>query len=451
MAQALKPRTGLKAKKTTDSKTEIVPAPPTESTLALGGNNELRRQALTKLPSLETMQRELGGARSLEDFFGKDGIMARLFGATLTDLMEAELTEHLGYERYSREGWNSGNSRNGKRERTLHSSLGDLEVKIPRDTNSTFEPKILSAYHNGTNELEKKVIYLYAKGMTTRDIQTTLQELYGVELSAGTISTITDKIKSLAESWQRRPLGAIYPIIYLDALVIKLRRDNKVENIPVHIAMGIDLEGHKDILGHWLGTGSEGAKFWLSVLSDLQSRGVKDIFIACVDGLIGFGEAINAIFPRTLVQRCLVHQVRTSLKYVNYRDRKLFTADLKTIYQAPNREAAEECLLAVTEKWGGKYGAAMRSWETHWEELAVMFQFPAEIRRLIYTTNPIEGYNRQLRKVTKTKGSFPTDDAVTKILFLAQCDITEKWTMPLPNWGGILNQLAIFFEQRFVS
>lgn len=413
---------------------------------------ELHRAALAHLPSLETMQRELASARSLDEFFGKEGIMARLFGATLTDLMQAELSEHLGYSRYSREGWNSGNSRNGKRERTLHTSLGDVAVNIPRHTLSTFEPKILKAYHSGgLNELEKKIIYLYARGMSTRDIENTLQELYGVELSSGTVSAITDKIKGQAESWQRRPLSAIYPIVYLDALVIKLRRDNKVENIPVHIAMGVDLEGRKDILGHYLGTGSEGAKFWLSVLSDLQARGVKDIFIACVDGLTGFGEAINAIYPRTLVQRCLVHQVRNSMKYVNYKDRKAFAADLKTIYAAPNREAAEECLLFVTEKWGGKYGAAMRSWEVHWEELAVMFQFPGEIRRLIYTTNPIEGYNRQLRKVTKTKGSFPTDDAVSKILFLAQCDITEKWTMPLPNWAGILNQLAIFFEERFVA
>ena len=456
MTQPYKPLGNFKSKKATASKNQIIPAASADHSdqfaePAAGEQEELRRVALAKLPSLETMQRELASARSLDDFFGREGIMARLFGATLSDLLQAELTDHLGYPRYGREGWNSGNSRNGKRERTLHTSLGDVEVSIPRDTNSTFEPKILAAYQSGTNELEKKIIYLYAKGMSTRDIENTLQELYGVTLSPGTVSSITDKIKGLADSWQRRPLAAIYPIIYLDALVIKLRRDSKVENIPVHIAMGVDLEGRKDILGHYLGTGSEGAKFWLSVLSDLQARGVKDIFIACVDGLVGFGEAIKAIYPKALVQRCLVHQVRNSLKYVTYKDRKAFVADLKTIYQAPNRQVGEECLLLVTEKWGDKYRAAMRSWETHWEELAVMFDFPSEIRRLIYTTNPIEGYNRQLRKVTKTKGSFPTDDAVTKILFLAQSDITEKWTMPLPNWAGILNQLAIFFEERFVA
>jgi transposase-like protein len=448
MSAALKRLAKSGAKKSSSSQTELVPAGPAEQANWLAGESELRRQALAKLPSLETMQHELASARSLDDFFGKDGIMARLFASTLNDLLQAELSEHLGYERYSREGWNSGNSRNGSRERTLHTEMGDVEVKIPRDTNSTFDPKLLTAYQTGTNELERKILFLYAKGLSTRDIENTLHELYGVTLSPGSVSTITDKIKGLAESWHKRPLLALYPIVYLDALVVKLRREGKVENVPVYIALGVDLEGHKDILGHWLGTGSEGAKFWLSVLSDLQGRGVKDILIACVDGLTGFGEAIGAIYPHTLVQRCLVHQVRTSLKYVNYRDRKAFVADLKTIYQASNREAAEENLLTVTEKWGGKYGAAMRSWETHWEELAVMFQFPSEIRRLIYTTNPIEGYNRQLRKVTKTKGSFPTDDAVTKILFLAQCDITEKWTMPLVNWASILNQLAIFFGDR---
>jgi transposase-like protein len=407
-----------------------------------------RQLALAKLPPVETIQRELAQARSIDDFFGKQGILARLFASTISELMEAELTEHLGYERYSREGQGQGNSRNGKRPRNLHTDLGDVTVAIPRDRNSTFQPRVLEAYQTGTNELEKKILYLYAKGMSTRDVEELLREIYGVELSATSISAITDKIKGQAELWQRRPLAEIYPIIYLDALVVKLRREGKVENIPVYVVLGLDLEGRKDILGHWLGNGAEGAKFWLSVVSELQARGVKDVFIACVDGLTGFSEAINAIYPRTLVQRCLVHQVRNSMRYVNYKDQKAFCADLKTIYQAPTRAAAEECLLNVTEKWGHKYGAAMHSWETHWEELAVMFEFPSEIRRLIYTTNPIEGYNRQLRRVTKTKAAFPTDDAVLKLLYLAQSDITEKWTMPVVNWASILNQLAIYFAGR---
>lgn len=447
----------------------------TEPLTELEYGGDRRAQVLANMPSVETIQRELAAARHLDDFFGKSGIMARLFGATLEGLLEAEMSEHLGYARYGRrtesesESESEGivpsedqderkedrlagrkaNTRNGKRDRTIRSSMGDVTIQVPRDRHSTFDPKILAAYQTSTNELEKKVIYLYAKGVTNRDIVDTLQDLYGVELTPATISAITDKVKGLAESWQRRPLSPVYPIVYLDAIVVKLRREGKVENVAVPIAMGVDLQGHKDILGHWIGTGNEGAKYWLSVLSELQGRGVKDIFIACVDGLSGFSEAIGAVFPRTLVQRCLVHQVRTSLRFVNYKDRKAFCADLRTIYGAVNRAEAEEQLLVVTEKWGHKYGAAMRSWENNWEELAVMFEFPAEIRRLIYTTNPIESYNRQLRRVTKTKGSFPSDDAVSKILYLAQSEIAEKWTMPLPNWASIANQLAIYFEERF--
>jgi len=372
-----------------------------------------------------------------------------LFADTLEQMLEAELTAHLGYPRHAPQGRNSGNSRNGKRPRTLRTSTGDTTIQMPRDRNSTFQSPLLDAYQTSTNELEDKIIGLYAKGMSARDIQATLHEAYGVEVSPATISTVTDKVWSLVEGWQNRALAAVYPIVYLDAIHLKLRRDGKVQNTAVYILLGVDLDGQRDVLGHGVGDGAEGANFWLSVVSDLQARGVQDIFIACIDGLTGFKDAIQAVFPRTQIQRCLIHQVRQSLTYVSWKDRKAFTTDLKTIYQAPTREAAEMKLLELAERWSERYPMAVRSWESNWEDLATMFEYPGEIRRLIYTTNSIEGYNRQLRKVTKTKGAFPTDDAVRKLLFLANRDITRKWTAPMPNWARIRNQLASRFAGRF--
>ena len=372
-----------------------------------------------------------------------------MFADTLEQMLEAELTAHLGYPRHAPQGRNSGNSRNGKRPRTLRTSTGDTTIQMPRDRNSTFQSPLLDAYQTSTNELEDKIIGLYAKGMSARDIQATLHEAYGVEVSPATISTVTDKVWSLVEGWQNRALAAVYPIVYLDAIHLKLRRDGKVQNTAVYIVLGVDLDGQRDVLGHGVGDGAEGANFWLSVVSDLQARGVQDIFIACIDGLTGFKDAIQAVFPRTQIQRCLIHQVRQSLTYVSWKDRKAFTTDLKTISQAPTREAAEMKLLELAERWSERYPMAVRSWESNWEDLATMFEYPGEIRRLIYTTNSIEGYNRQLRKVTKTKGAFPTDDAVRKLLFLANRDITRKWTAPMPNWARIRNQLASRFAGRF--
>jgi transposase-like protein len=401
------------------------------------------------LPSVERVQQELASAKSLDDFFGKEGIFARLFADTLEQMLEAELTAHLGYEPHAAEGRNSGNSRNGKRPRQLRSSNGDTTIQVPRDRNSTFRSPLLHPYQTSTNELEDKIIGLYAKGVSTRDIQATLQDLYGVEVSAATISTVTDKVWSLVEAWQNRALAAIYPIVYLDAIHLKVRREGKVVNTAVYVVLGVDLEGQRDVLGHWMGDGAEGANFWLSVVTDLQTRGVEDIFIACIDGLTGFKDAILAVFPRTHIQRCVIHQVRHSLTYIAWKDRKAFTADLKAIYQAPTREAAETKLLQLAERWGGTYAVAVRSWENNWEDLATMFDYPPDIRRLIYTTNTVEGYNRQLRKVTKTKGAFPSGEAARKLLFLVNRDITRKWTAPVHNWTRILNQLAIRFEGRF--
>lgn len=273
-----------------------------------------------------------------------------------------------------------------------------------------------------------------------------------MEVSPATISAITDKVWKLVEEWQNRPLATIYPIVYLDAVHLKLRREGRVENVAVYNVLGVDTEGRRDVLGHWHpeGTrnGGEGANFWLSVVNDLKVRGVQDLFIACIDGLTGFKEAIQAVFPRTAIQRCIIHQVRNSLKYVNWKDRKAFVGDLKTIYQASTREEAETNLLTVAEKWGSKYASAIRSWETHWDQLTTFFDYAPEIRRLIYTTNTVEGYNRQLRRVTKTKGAFPTPEAIRKLLYLANRNITAKWTMPVPNWASILNQLSIRFEGR---
>jgi transposase-like protein len=400
------------------------------------------------MPSAEEVQKELAKAKSMDDFFGKDGIFARLFANTIETMLESELSEQLGYEPYEAKGRNSGNSRNGHYPKKVRTSAGETTIQVPRDRNGDYEPQVVKKHVANTNELEDKIIAMYAKGMSVRDIQETLKELYGVDVSPATLSAITDKVWELVEAWQNRPLATIYPIIYLDAIHIKLRREGKIENTAVYTVLGVDLDGHRDVLGHWIGEGSETSNFWLSVVTDLQGRGVQDIFIACMDGLSGFKEAVLAVFPRTQIQRCIIHQIRNSLKYVTWTDRKPFMADLQLVYQAATREAAEAQLRQLNEKWGDKYAIAIRSWQNHWEDLATFFAYPAEIRRLIYTTNSVEGYHRQLRKVTKSKGAFPTPQAARKLLFLAHREILKKWTMPIYNWALILNQLVIRFEER---
>ncbi len=398
------------------------------------------------LPDPEELASELANAKSIDDFYGKEGIFARLFSETIEQMLEAELTEELGYERYEAEGRNSGNSRNGHYTRKMRTSGGDAEIKVPRDRNGEFQSELLK---KNSNEIEEKVIALYAKGNSTRDIQDMLNDLYGITVSPDTISKITDKIWPLVEQWQNRPLAPVYAILFLDALHIKLKRNGKIENVAVYNVLGVNLEGKKEVLGHWIGDGGEGANFWLSVITDLQNRGVRDVFIAAMDGLTGFSDAVHSVFPKTRVQRCIIHQIRHSLKYVTWKDRKVFVADLKTVYQAATREEAEANLLKLEETWGDKYMAAVRSWQKNWEELATFFEFPQEIRRLIYTTNIVEGYHRQLRKVTKNKPSFPTPQAARKLLYLATMNITKKWTAPIRNWALILNQLAIRFEDRW--
>ena len=415
-------------------------------------NEENRSNIQEYLPSAETVRQELAKAKSVDDFFGKEGIFARLFSSTLEQMMQTELTEHLGYEPHEAKGRNSGNSRNGSYPRKLRTSGGEANIQVPRDRQGSFEPRILpKGSSSTTNELEEKIIGMYAKGMSARDIQEQLEELYGVEISPTTVSAITDKVWGLVEAWQNRPLLSIYAIVYLDAIHLRIRRENKVENTAIYIVLGVDLEGHRDVLGHWVGDGAEGANFWLSVITDLQTRGVKDILIACMDGLTGFKDAIQAVFPKTEIQRCVIHQIRNSLKYVSWKDRKNFIADLRQVYGAPTREAAQAGLEHLSETWRGRYAMAVRSWENNWEDLTTFFDFPAEIRRLIYTTNTVEGYNRQLRKIIKSKGSFTSGYSSRKQLIYVNRDITKKWTASIFNWPLILNQLVIRFEQRLPS
>jgi putative transposase len=401
-----------------------------------------------EMPGAEEVARELATAKSIDDFFGKEGIFARLFAKTLEQMLGAELTEHLGYEPYDAKGRNSGNNRNGHYSKKVRTGEGETSIEVARDRNGEYEPKILKKYASNTNELEEKIIGLYAKGMSTRDIQSTLEELYGVDVSASTISTITEKVWTLVEAWQNRPLESIYAIIYLDAIYLKIRREGKVVNTAVYNVLGVSLDGQKDILGHWVGDGAEGANFWLGVVTDLQNRGVEDVLIACMDGLTGFKEAILSVFPHTRIQRCIIHQIRNSLKYIPWKDRKAFVADLKIIYQAPTREAAEANLRKLEETWGARYAISVKSWQNNWDDLATMFDFSSDIRRLIYTTNAVEGYHRQLRKVIKNKASFPNPEAARKLLYLATHDIVKQWSTPIFNWTAILNQLAIHFEGR---
>src|SRR5579859_1698831 len=305
-------------------------------------DQEMNDKPKINLPSVEAIQQELSSAKSIDDFFGRDGIFARLFSKTLEQMLEAGLTAQLGYEKYEAKGRNSGNSRNGHYKRKVKTSQGQSSIVVPRDLNGEYSPKLLHKYETSSNELEDKIVALYARGLTVRDIQANLLELYGMEVSATTIRAVTDKVWELVESWQNRPLAAVYPIVYLDALYVKLRREGRVENVAVYMVLGVDLDGQRDVLGHWVGDGAEGAKFWLTVLSELKARGVQDILIACMDGLTGFADALRSAFPQALVQRCIIHQIRNSLKYVTWKDQKAFMADLKPVYQAATREQAEQ-------------------------------------------------------------------------------------------------------------
>ncbi len=375
-----------------------------------------------------------------------------LFKETIAEFMEngleAELDQELGYSKYDYKNKETDNSRNGHSSKTLRTSFGDVEVSVPRDRKSEFEPQLVKKNQTSiSQDIEEKILSMYAKGMTTGDIETHIRDIYGIEVSDSTVSRITDKILPLAKEWQQRPLESIYAVVFLDAIHYHVRSEGQIVKKAVYIAIGINLDGKKDVLGMWVGE-NESAKFWASVLNSLRNRGVQDILIACTDNLTGFSNAIEAVFPKTEIQNCIIHQLRNSSKYVSYKDLKPLMADLKTVYAAADEQTALNALDAFSEKWDKKYPKISQSWQDNWPNLSTYFKYPQEVRRLIYTTNAIEGFNRQLRKVTKSKTVFPTDDSLFKMLYLAMMDITKKWTGRRQDWSIIYAQLAIFFEDR---
>lgn len=382
-----------------------------------------------------------------EDILGENGLLKQLTKAVLERAMQAELTHHLGYPKHSPKGNNSGNSRNGKSKKTLKGEFGSLPIDVPRDRNSSFEPQIVPKGQTRFEGFDDKILSLYARGMTTRQIKQHLEEIYQVEVSPSLISSVTDAITDEVKAWQSRPLDGVYPIIYLDALVVKVRDSSHIQNKAIHLIVGINTSGRKEVLGLWI-TQNEGAKFWLQVLTDLKNRGVKDIFIACVDGLTGFPDAIEAAYPKTEVQLCIVHQVRNSLKYVSWKWRKEVAEDLKAIYTSATVEEAELQLEAFSRKWDEQLPTISRSWRLNWERLTPFLSYPEEIRRVIYTTNAIESVNSSLRKVLKNRGSFPNEDAVIKLVYLALRNISSKWSLPIRDWPSAMNRFAIMFEGR---
>lgn len=369
-----------------------------------------------------------------------------LIGPTLQSMLEAEMTEHLGYEKHSSKGDHTGNSRNGYSPKTVKTSFGEEPLNVPRDRQGSFEPIAVKKYQTVESDVEEKIIAMYAKGMTTRDINDYLRDIYGIDVSAGMISNITDKVMPLITEWQSRPLSDLYVIIYLDGIHFKVRDNGRIINRCGYTVLGIDKDGCKDLLGIWVGE-NEGAKFWLQVLNEVQARGVNDILLASVDGLAGFKEAINTIFPSAQVQQCIVHQVRNTIKYLPHKHRKQFCSELKDIYRAPTQEAGFQKLQEMKERWP-QYLAQFRSWETKWDELSVFFQYAEPIRKLIYTNNAVESLHRQFRKVTKTTSVFPHEGALIKLLWLAQKDISKKWTLPVKNWGEVIAQLSLVFPER---
>lgn len=395
----------------------------------------------------KSLMRQLIEERGIRDMDGVHALVKELTAGLIQECMDAELEEELGYSRYDYKNKRTDNSRNGSYSKTVSSSQGEIDLKVPRDRNGDYEPQIVKKHQMDVSEIEDKILFLYSQGTSTRDIERTMQEMYGIEVDATRVSKITDKILPVIREWQNRPLESVYAMVMLDAIHYKVREDGIVVKKAVYIGIGTDLEGKKDVLGIWIGA-TESAKYWLSVLNGLKSRGVNDILIVSVDGLTGFSEAIAAAYPRTEIQRCIIHQIRSSTRYVSYKDIKAFTAALKPIYKAPTEELALEALDELESAWGGKYPASIKSWRDHWDELATMFKYPEQIRRIIYTTNAIENFNRQLRKVTKTKSAFVSDDALLKQLYLVTMQVTDKWTMPIKDWGGILMQLMIFFGDR---
>jgi len=388
---------------------------------------------------------ELSNISSMDD-------IQNLFKETIAEFMEngleAELEDELGYSKYDYRNKGTENSRNGHSAKTLRTSFGDVDVSVPRDRKGEFEPQVLKKNQTSVSQdIEEKILSMYAKGMSTGDIESHIQDIYGVEVSDTTVSRITDKILPIAKEWQQRPLEAVYAVVFLDAIHYHVRSEGQIVKKAVYIAIGVDLDGRKDVLGMWVGE-NESAKFWATVLNGLKNRGVEDIFIACTDNLTGFSSAIETVYPKTEIQNCIIHRLRNSSKYVSYKDLKALMADLKAVYSTVDETSALDALDLFAQRWDKKYPKISRSWQENWANLSTYFKYPQEVRRLIYTTNAIEGFNRQLRKVTKSKSVFPTDDSLFKMLYLAMMDITKKWTGRRQDWSVIHSQMALFFAGR---
>lgn len=385
-----------------------------------------------------------------KELLSKDGLLGQLTKALVERCLEAEMDDHLGYEKNERTGRGGENRRNGYTKKTVITDQGDVTLGVPRDRNGDFEPQIVQKRQTRLEGFDDKVLALYARGMTVRDIQSQLKDIYGTEVSPALISNVTDAVMDEARAWQTRPLENVYPIVFFDALVVKVRENQRVINKSVYLALAVNTSGQKELLGIWISQ-NEGAKFWLGILTELKTRGVQDIFIACVDGLTGMDEAIQTAFPKTWVQLCIVHMVRNSLKFVSYKHRKEMAGDLKAIYRAATEDEAAIALEALAEKWDGRYPTVSKSWRTHWAKIIPMFAFPDDIRKVIYTTNAVESVNMTLRKASRNHRIFPNDEAVIKVMYLAGQLISRKWTMPLRDWGAAMNQFSILFEGRVPS
>lgn len=394
-----------------------------------------------KMLSYEEYNDKIKNLKTSKDVYS---FLKELVAPTLQAMLEAELTQHVGYEKH--QGQNTGNSRNGYSSKTIKGNLGSAELSVPRDRNGTFDPIAVKKYETVESGLEEKIISMYAKGMTTRDINAHMCDIYGIDVSATMVSAITDKVMPLIEEWQSRPLESVYPIVYLDGIHFKVRDSGRIITKCAYTVLGVNVSGYKELFGLWISE-NEGAKFWMSVLSEIKNRGVSDILIACIDGLSGFSEAIKAVFPNTEIQQCIIHQVRNTIKYIPHKHKKKFCGDLRTIYTAPDEKAGLRSLEEVKEKWS-QYELYLKSWERKWSELSTFFIYPNEVRRLIYTTNAVESLHRQIRKVTKTTTIFPSDESLTKLLWLAQRDISKKWNMTMRDWSSIIAQFSIMFPER---
>jgi putative transposase len=389
----------------------------------------------------------LSGYKKPEDLIGENGLLKQLTKALVERALDAEMEAHLGHAKNDTVTNPAGNTRNGKSSKKLKGEFGELPIEIPRDRNGSFEPQLITKHQTRWSGFDDKILSLYARGMTVREIQGHLEEMYGTEVSPTLISSVTDAVIDEVKAWQSRPLDALYPIVYLDCIHVKVRDAGSVRAKAVYLALGINMAGEKELLGIWIAQ-TEGAKFWLQVVTELKNRGVQDIFIACVDGLKGFPEAIETIYPKTAVQLCIVHMVRYSLNYVSWKLRKEIAADLRTIYAAATVEEAEQNLSEFEQKWGAAYAPIIQSWRRNWPRIIPFFDYPPEIRKVIYTTNAIESVNMSLRKITKNRGSFPTDESLLKLFYLALNNISKKWTMPIRDWKAALNRFTIQFEDR---